>query len=179
MPLVDQVFIFVWTVAIGMLAGLCYEIYRVIRDMLRLKKVGTFAGDIIFWLFLTAFSFFLLLKANYGQLRLYVFIGLLLGAFLFVRFMGGCAYRLVSWKFYLVGRVLKLLSLLLYYIWKVVTLPFRIVFIAVAFPVRLLGRLTGRAGHFAGRIINRPVNRVKGWAAGMAERFLKKFDPPR
>lgn len=179
MPLAEQITAFAWTVAIGMLAGLCYEIYRAVSDMMKLRKVGTFTGDIIFWLFLTVFAFVLLIKANYGQLRLYVFIGLLLGAFLFVRLLGGYSYRLVRWTFYVAGRFFRLAALFLYYLWRVVAFPFRIIFITLVFPVHLAGRLLGRAGRFTGRLVGRPVNSVKGRFYMVAEKILKKFTPPQ
>lgn len=179
MLLEEQVTVFMWTLVIGMLAGLCHVIYRVIGDMVRLKKIGTFAGDIIFWLFLTAVAFAILLKANYGEMRLYVFIGLFLGAFLFNRFLGGVFYRLVRWIFHSAGRVLRLLALLMYYAWKVLTFPFRIAFITVIFPVRLFGRLLGGAGRFAGKITGRFSSRAMGKISNFTERLLKRLIPRR
>jgi len=173
--LAEQVAVFMWTLVIGMLAGLCHVIYRVISDMVRLKRIGTFAGDIIFWLFLTAVAFSVLLKANYGEMRLYVFIGLFLGAFLFNRFLGGFFYRLVRWLFYSAGRVLRLLALLFYYSWKVLTFPFRIVFITVIFPIRLFGSALGRAGRFTGKIAGGSLSRAKGKISTLTERILKRL----
>lgn len=179
MPLNDQIETFAWTLVIGMVIGLCYEIYRAVRDALRLRKFGTFTGDIIFWLFITAFAFIMLVRANYGQLRLYVFIGLILGAFLFVRLLGGVTYGLVRRALYLTGRLIRLTALLLYHLWRVITFPVRIVFIAVIFPVRLAGRLTGRAGRLAGRLAGRPLGAVKGRIQLIAEKLLKKIAPPQ
>jgi len=177
--LAEQVAVFMWTLVIGMLAGLCHVIYRVISDMVRLKRIGTFAGDIIFWVFLTAVAFSGLLKANYGEMRLYVFIGLFLGAFLFNRFLGGFFYRLIRWMFYSAGRVLRLLALFFYYSWKVLTFPFRIVFITVIFPVRLFGRALGRAGRFAGKITGRFSSRARGKISNFTERLLKSLSRHR
>ncbi|MFZ5632781.1 MAG: spore cortex biosynthesis protein YabQ [Bacillota bacterium] len=175
MPLADQIVAFVWTLVMGMLAGLCYQVYRVIYDLLKLKKAGTFTGDIIFWLFLTAFAFIVLLKANYGQLRLYVFMGLLMGAFLFVRLLGDCTYRMARWVLYLAGQFLRLLALFLYCLWRVVTFPFRIVFITVIFPFHLAGRLMGRLGTLTGRLVGQPVNKVKDKTTRLAGELLRRL----
>ncbi|MCL6479269.1 MAG: hypothetical protein K6T65_12820 [Peptococcaceae bacterium] len=179
MSLADQVVAFLWTLGLGMLAGLCCLVYRVVYDLLKLKKVGTFTGDIIFWLFLTAFAFIVLLKANYGQLRLYVFIGLLGGAFLFVRLFGGCTYRMVRRLLYMAGRFFRLLALFLYYLWRAVTFPFRIVFITVVFPFHLAGRFMGRLQMLTGRLAGRPVNRFKEKTAGLVGKLLRRFAPRR
>lgn len=144
MPLSEQMTAFAWTLVMGMFAGLCYQTYRVFYDLLKPKKAGTFTGDIIFWLLLTAFAFIMLLKANYGQLRLYVFIGLLLGAFLFVRLLGDPSYRVLRQIIHLAGGLLRLAGRLCYYAWKVISFPFRVIFITVIFPFNLTGRLMGR-----------------------------------
>lgn len=150
MPLLDQLEVFSWTLLIGMLAGMFHVVYRVVRDILKLKKFGTFAGDIIFWLLLTVIAFVILLKANYGQLRLYVFIGLFLGAFLFTRILGNCTYRLIRWVLHIAGKTIRLVALLLYYAWKAVAFPFRMLFMVVVFPLGLIGGLLGGAGRVAG-----------------------------
>ena len=179
MPLADQITAFAWTLAIGMLAGLCYEAYRAVKDAMGLKKVGTFTGDIVFWIFLTAFAFILLVRANYGQLRLYVFIGLLIGALLFTHLLGGFSYRLIRLAMRLAGRVLRLAALILFYIWKAVTFPFRIIFLTLVFPARLGGMLLGRAGRLSGQLAGRPVSWAKGRAALWAEKILRRIAPRR
>lgn len=179
LPLADQITAFVWTLAIGMLAGLCYEVYRAVKDAMGLKKVGTFTGDIIFWIFLTCVAFVLLVRANYGQLRLYVFIGLLIGALLFTCLLGGISYRLIRLAMRLAGRVLRFAALILFYIWRAVTFPLRIIFLTLIFPVRLGRMLLGRAGRFSGRLAGRPVNWAKGRAALWAEKILRRIAPPR
>jgi len=160
-PLADQIVAFLWTLGIGMTAGLCHVIYRAISDTLRLKKVGTFAGDLVFWIVLTVISFYVLLRANYGQLRLYVFIGLLLGAFLFTHFLGRHSYRLARWLLRAGAWVAGCLAMLMGYAWKLISLPFKIVFITAVFPVRLSARALGGVGNFAGRVIGKPFRRFK------------------
>ena len=179
MSLDQQIAAFLWTLAIGMAAGICYEVYRAVSDRLRLRKVGTFTGDIIFWTFLTVFAFFLLIRANYGQIRLYVFIGLVLGAFLSVRLLGRPAYRLVSWLLFVAGRILQLLALCLYYLWRVITFPFRVVLLIIVFPFSLAGRLFGRAGRQVRRLVNRPVSSLKGRLYLIVRKLLDKLAPPQ
>lgn len=175
MPLLEQLEVFSWTLLIGMLAGMLHVVYRVVRDILKLKKFGTSAGDIIFWLLLTVIAFVILLKANYGQLRLYVFIGLFLGSFLFTRILGDCTYRLVRRVLHIAGKAVRLAALLLYYAWKAVTFPFRMLFMVVVFPLGLIGRLLGGAGMAAGRA----SRGIKVKITGALGRILKSLVPRR
>jgi len=174
LPLADQITVFLWTLAIGMTAGLCHTIYRVISDTLRLKKVGTFAGDIVFWMILTAISFFVLLRANYGQLRLYVFIGLFLGVFLYTRLLGRHSYVAVRWLFRAAARLAAFLAMLLHYIWKIISFPFRIAFMTVIFPVQLSARFFGRLGNFARKVAGTPLRHIKGKITTLSVRIRRK-----
>ncbi|MFZ5595727.1 MAG: spore cortex biosynthesis protein YabQ [Bacillota bacterium] len=177
MSLAEQVQIFLWTLAIGMLGGLCHVIYRVLSDIIKPKKLGTFAGDIVFWLFLTVVAFAILLKANYGQIRLYVFIGLFLGAFLFDRLLGKHAYSFARWMFFMLGRVFRLVGIALFYIWKGALFPFRITFIAVVFPFGLVGRLLGRAGKYTARLSGNSSVKIKAAITRIHAKIVKSLFP--
>lgn len=174
MLLIDQLEVFLWTLLAGMLAGMFHVIYRVVSDTLKLKRIGTFAGDIIFWLFLTAIAFLILLKANYGQLRLYVFIGLFLGAFLFTRCLGNYFYRLLRWLLYIAGKVLRLLALTICYIWKAFTFPFRVVLMIVIFPLRIFKRIFNGVGRWAGGVISRSTGKISSRLTGVLKRLVPR-----
>jgi len=75
----EQFQIFLLMIGIGMVAGLCYDIYRVIRSRLGLRRLWSSVGDILFWFLMTPFVFAMLLYGNWAELRLYVFLGLGVG----------------------------------------------------------------------------------------------------
>ncbi|HHW14399.1 MAG TPA: spore cortex biosynthesis protein YabQ [Firmicutes bacterium] len=80
-PISAQLAVFVLTVAIGTLLGVLFDLYRVARGRLRPGKLGTVVGDLLFWLVATGLTFALLIAGNRGELRLYVWVGFLSGAF--------------------------------------------------------------------------------------------------
>lgn len=82
-PIVVQVTVFALTIAIGTLLGILFDLYRVIRGRLRPGKLATALGDLLFWLVATALTFALLVVGNWGELRLYVWVGFLSGAFVY------------------------------------------------------------------------------------------------
>lgn len=165
MPLADQVSVFILTVAIGMLAGFCFDVYRVVRNLFRLRRVGTFLGDIFFWLAFTGLSFYILLLGNAGEVRFYVFIGLSVGALIYLQVLGKYTYPVVEWVFYLIRRIVQLFFATLSFIWKVVTFPFKILFVVILFPLRLLTRGLGYVkkglGKIGGRLIGQPARKIK------------------
>ena len=83
----DQLFAFIVTMGIGFLAGIIFDVYRVFRGLWRPRKLGTFFGDILFWLVMTVLVFALLLFGNWGEMRIYVFLGVAFGAYLYVHYL--------------------------------------------------------------------------------------------
>ncbi|RYD03678.1 hypothetical protein N752_18185 [Desulforamulus aquiferis] len=43
-PLLDQFYYFALTILIGVVSGFCYDLYKVTRGNLRLKRIGTALG---------------------------------------------------------------------------------------------------------------------------------------
>jgi len=124
----DQLFAFLVTIGIGFLAGILFDFYRVFRGLWRPKKLGTFVGDILFWFVMTVVVFTLLLVGNWGEIRIYVFIGVGLGAYLYVRFFSKRWQKLIRSIFIYLGKILV-------GFWKVVTWPFKMVGKIVLVPV--------------------------------------------
>lgn len=82
-PLEEQFLVFLATVGIGVLAAFCFDLYRVAG---RLFRFNVAVGDAIYWLLVTGLVFFLLLKTNEGEVRVYVLLGLAAGGWLYFRF---------------------------------------------------------------------------------------------
>ena len=78
-----QLFAMGITVISGILLGLCFDIYRVLRALWRPGPVWTRVGDLLFWLFAFCLLFSLLLVGNWGEMRLYVIVGWILGLWLY------------------------------------------------------------------------------------------------
>jgi len=168
LPLAEQINVFMMLVGTGMLAGFCFDVYRVVRDALRLKKTGTYFGDIFFWLLLTGLAFCLLLKYNAGEVRIYVFVGLALGSLLYMQLLSGYAYRMLKRCLLILGRITKLVLVVLLFVWKIVTTPFKITFLVIAFPFQLLARVY----YSVGRGIKKYGAPVYPLLAGKAKKCL-------
>lgn len=179
-PLVSQVSAFAATIIVGVVAGFCYDYYRVVREIFRLKKVGTCLGDVIFWLVTTALVFLLLLRGNWGEVRLYVFVGLGLGAFLYYRLLSGAVSRLVRYKFLLLHKTWEMLVKLVLFLWMAVLYPFRLFVLIISYPLNFLRGLFKKAGrklkaafyNLIGRRVELVARRIKSKLSSLA--FWKK-----
>jgi len=74
-----QLYAFAITMLAGASIGLAFDLYRVIRALLRPGTLATILMDLCFWLVLAPVVVVYLLLANWGELRFYVLIGIGLG----------------------------------------------------------------------------------------------------
>ncbi len=144
--LVGQTYAFVSTIIIGATASFFYDYYRAVRRVFRFKKVGTFLGDIAFWLFTTALVFLMLLRGNWGELRLYVFIGFGLGALIYFRIFSATVNRVMRLKFYLLFKLWELLVKLFSLLWTIILFPFRLLILVLTYPLYFLQKLFRASG---------------------------------
>ncbi|MDI6871901.1 MAG: spore cortex biosynthesis protein YabQ [Bacillota bacterium] len=104
-PVVAQATVFALTIAIGLLLGFLFDCYRVTRGRLRPGPLATILGDLLFWLVATGVAFALLIVGNWGELRLYVWVGFLLGAFSYRLLLSRTVIALLVTLFTLAERV--------------------------------------------------------------------------
>lgn len=79
----SQEYMLIVSIMGGMLLGLVWDIYRLIRHYFKFKSLGTFIGDIAYWVVSVYFSIQLINDISYGNLRFFLLIGFLSGALLY------------------------------------------------------------------------------------------------
>ncbi|MDR2167695.1 MAG: spore cortex biosynthesis protein YabQ [Clostridiales bacterium] len=65
--------------AAGFALGIFYDVFRILRKIVRHNAVFISIEDIIFWLAAAALTFFLLMRINFGELRFFIFLALAIG----------------------------------------------------------------------------------------------------
>ncbi len=146
--LLNQIYAFGITMVAGAVAGVLFDLYRVIRFRVRPGKIVTHLGDLLYWVVLTIIVFVLLLAGNGGEVRIYVFIGLGLGYFFYQRLCSRFFLFLFRRLFRFIGRIGGL-------VWKV----FLILGWLLLFPFRLLGKMLVWPFHLCGLLL-RPLGRI-------------------
>ncbi len=106
----DQVYAFTITVALGLLAGVFYDFFRVMRRMLRPPRWLLFCLDLAFWLVMTVVVFIVLLASVSGEVRAYVLVGMGLGGCFYVLLFSRAVFRLT---YFLVRKTATIISALL------------------------------------------------------------------
>lgn len=123
-----QLYAFGIVMLAGISLGVLFDFFRVIRGLLRPGFFATPLLDLLFWVICTPVLILYLLLANWGELRGYVAIALVLGFAFYKLFLGGIVLTLLL---LVVRGVSNLLSLIITFVlWL------------IAFPVRLLARIS-------------------------------------
>ena len=80
----NQAFVFLIFILNGFLIGILFDIFRILRKSFKTPDILTYLQDIAFWLLVGLMLLYSIFKFNNGELRLYIFIGVLLGNFLYM-----------------------------------------------------------------------------------------------
>jgi spore cortex biosynthesis protein YabQ len=97
-------------VASGAGLGVVFDVYRVLARHFRLSRWVYALLDLVYWLLATAAVFAVLFHSNEGQIRLFVFIGICAGVWLYLRLFSSVVMKLVRWLIVLVQRTILLIK---------------------------------------------------------------------
>ncbi len=75
--------VFVFTI-VGIIIGILFDTFRVLRKSFKTPDIITIIEDIIFWILVGIILLFSIFRFNNGELRNYVFIGLIIGLMIYM-----------------------------------------------------------------------------------------------
>ncbi|MHB1128160.1 MAG: spore cortex biosynthesis protein YabQ [Bacillota bacterium] len=146
-PVLDQIRIFAYSAVLGIFVGLIFDVYRTIRGLLRPNKLITGFTDLVLWVFLTVTVFLFLLLINLGEVRAYVFIAMVSGLALYIKYFSRSFLLYLRHLFIVMARIWKIF-------WKTLFSVIGIVLGILFFPVRILMLTVGGIGRFVGLTTN-------------------------
>lgn len=82
--IINQGYIFVIFILNGFLIGILFDIFRILRKSFKTKDIVTYIEDILFWIITGVFLLYSVFKFNDGEIRLYMFIAILIGVLLYM-----------------------------------------------------------------------------------------------
>ena len=87
--------IIIYALASGIIVGVLFDIYRIIRGNDG-HKIIIAIQDILFWLLCSIIIFIFLLYTNYAFLGTYVYLCMGLALFIYLKLFSGIVYRIES-----------------------------------------------------------------------------------
>ena len=125
---------------LGFLLGAFYDVFRVIRLMMRSSAKVIFFQDLLFFALSSVITFLFALAVTGGELRFYLFLGLVTGFSAYYFTVGRAVVRCAKG---VISAILWLWNAL----WKALLFPFRLLWKVLKRPFAALGRLIRKWGH--------------------------------
>ncbi|WP_207207941.1 spore cortex biosynthesis protein YabQ [Xylanivirga thermophila] len=122
MSTVNQAYIFLSAVYVGIIMGVIYDFFRAIRYRAKPNRIVTGIMDLIFWLIVAVLAFMVFYYTNYGQIRFFNFIGMALGWLLYTITLSPWILKFIISIFKVIGKI------------------FTVIIKIIAWPVRLLSK---------------------------------------
>ena len=79
-----ELYTFLMFILTGLAIGILFDIFRILRRSFKTKDFITYIEDILFWIFTGITLLYSIFTFNNGELRGFVFIGVLLGIILYI-----------------------------------------------------------------------------------------------
>lgn len=83
----NQAYLFLVFIINGIVIGLLFDFFRIARKVFNTNDMVTYIEDILFWILTGATILYSIFTFNNGELRLFMFLGILLGAFVYMVFV--------------------------------------------------------------------------------------------
>lgn len=108
------------TITLGFFIGILFDVYRVFSHSLHPSRIIIQIMDLLFWTGLSGLVFIVLFLGNRGEVRVYVFIGLLIGVFFYFRWL---SRKMVLWINRILRWVCKIIGGPIYWMRRIVIVP--------------------------------------------------------
>lgn len=129
----SQEYMLIVSVMSGMILGFIWDIYRLLRHYVRFGVICTAAGDMLYWIFSVFFSIMIIEDISYGNVRLFIILGFLLGALIYFygvsRYILKCFIFIVDSILFFIKKLFAFMIFPLKYVAgkiKIILYPFKI-----------------------------------------------------
>ena len=119
--IMNQLYSFFIYIISGIIIGLFFDIFRILRRSFKTKDLITYIEDITFWIVTGIFLLFILFTFSNGQIRIYNIFGL---------FLGGVFYMLSISKYFIKINVIivSFIKNIIYKVFKFITYPLKFIY---------------------------------------------------
>lgn len=143
----NQAYAFIVFILNGFLIGLLFDIFRIFRKSFKMPDFITCLEDFIFWIITGLLLLYSIFKFNNGELRIYIFLGVILGAVI---------YMLIFSKFFI--------NISVY----IINLIKKIFIILIIIPIKFIIKILNK-------VIWEPLRKILKWFKHLFTKILSIF----
>ncbi len=148
----QQAFLFLTCVQTGIMMGMFYDLIRIFRKIINHPNWLVQVEDLLYWITCGGFAFTIIYWENYGQIRSFVFLGIVIGISLY--------FSTVSILFMKIAtKVIKVMKKVMNQIIHFVLIPIKCIIAMIRVPVVYV--LDGYKAMGRRRVLKKQKSRVK------------------
>lgn len=117
---ISQAYLFLIFSIDGILIGLLFDFFRILRKSFKTPDVITYIEDIVFWFLTGLIILYSIFTFNNGELRAYIFIAILIGVMLYILALSKYIIKLNV-------TIINLVKVITVKIIKVLVIPFKVI----------------------------------------------------
>lgn len=163
---INQVYVFLWSIAGGAIIALIYDLFRIKRKTVKTGIVAIYFEDLIYWIIVAVIMFAVIYHSNEGEIRGFIFIGTILGVTLYALLFSKIITKLVIFIIKLIFQILKKL-------WKIVIFPFKLIFKILSYPAKPLVRIAQKSYRNARAFSRNRMTKMRIWSRRYKNKIKK------
>ena len=114
----NQAYLFLVFSLTGVIIGVLFDFFRILRRSIKTSNFITYIEDIIFWILTGLLILYNIWYFNNGEIRIFLFLGIILGVLIYMSTLSSIVIKLFS---KILKEILKILELPL----KIIVITFR------------------------------------------------------
>lgn len=80
----NQTYLFIVFTIVGIIIGILFDIFRILRKSFKTKDLVTYIEDILFWILTGIIILFSMYRFSNGELRFFMIIGIIMGTLIYM-----------------------------------------------------------------------------------------------
>ncbi|MGF7184183.1 spore cortex biosynthesis protein YabQ [Desulfitispora alkaliphila] len=116
----EQLITFLLLTLVGMGIALTFDVYRVLRGQIKPPKILGDIADLLIWVVLAIIAFVVLIFGNWGEVRVYIFIGIIVGIAIYFKWFSKTVINIV----FTIFKIIKTCVLTIY---RLITIPIKLI----------------------------------------------------
>ena len=101
----NQAYLFVIFTLVGVIIGILFDIFRILRKTFKTKDIITYIEDIVFWIIAGIIIIYTMYVFCDGELRFFMIIGIVLGTVLYMMTISKYVIKIAMFTISLIKRV--------------------------------------------------------------------------
>ena len=115
---INQAYLFLIFILNGLLIGIVFDVFRILRRSFKTPNVVTYLEDILFWIISVSIVLYSLFIFNNGEIRGYIFIGILFGIALYMLFFSKTIIKIFV-------KIILFCKKIIYSLFKIIIFPIK------------------------------------------------------